>query len=94
MLQVRTSPVRFPMSSLNCFNLPNPYSRIIGLGFTQPLTETSTRNIPGDKARQVRKDDDLSPSTNLVYRKRGILDVSEANGALRSVTELALLFYC
>jgi hypothetical protein len=29
------------------FNLPNPSSRNMDLGSTQPLTEMSTRNLPG-----------------------------------------------
>jgi hypothetical protein len=29
------------------FNLPNPSSRTMALGSTQPLTEMSTRNLPG-----------------------------------------------
>jgi hypothetical protein len=29
------------------FNLPNPSSRNIVLGWTQPITEKSTRNLPG-----------------------------------------------
>jgi hypothetical protein len=29
------------------FNLPNPSSRTMALGSTQPLTEMSTRKIPG-----------------------------------------------
>jgi hypothetical protein len=29
------------------FNLPNPSRRTMVLGSTQPLTEISTRNIPG-----------------------------------------------
>jgi hypothetical protein len=28
------------------FNLPNPSSRTMALGSTQPLTEMSTRNLP------------------------------------------------
>jgi hypothetical protein len=43
MLQARKSGVRDPMRSLNIFGLPNPSSRIMALGFTQPLTEMSTR---------------------------------------------------
>jgi hypothetical protein len=31
------------------FNLPRPSSRIMALGSTQPLTEMSTRNLPGVK---------------------------------------------
>jgi hypothetical protein len=29
------------------FNLPNPSSRTMALGSSQPLTEMSTRNLPG-----------------------------------------------
>jgi hypothetical protein len=29
------------------FNLPNPFGRTMALGSTQPLTEMSTRNLPG-----------------------------------------------
>jgi hypothetical protein len=45
------------------FNLPNPSSRTVALGSTQPLTEMSTRNIPGGgggKGRSVRKADNLT----------------------------------
>jgi hypothetical protein len=31
------------------FNRPNPSSRTVALGSTQPLTEMSTRNLPGGK---------------------------------------------
>jgi hypothetical protein len=34
------------------FNRPNPYSRTMAVGWTQPLTETSTRNLPGVKGSQ------------------------------------------
>jgi hypothetical protein len=37
------------------FNLPNPSSCTMALGLTQPLTETSTRDLPGDKKRRVDK---------------------------------------
>jgi hypothetical protein len=46
--------------SLDIFNLPNPSSRTIALGSIQPLTEISTKNLPGDKGRSVRKADNLS----------------------------------
>jgi hypothetical protein len=32
----------------------------MALGSTQPLTETSTRNLPGGKGRPVRKADNLT----------------------------------
>jgi hypothetical protein len=37
------------------FNLPNHSSRTMALGSTQPLTEMSTRKIPGGEGRPVRK---------------------------------------
>jgi hypothetical protein len=42
------------------FNLPNTSSRTMTMGSTQPLTETSTRNIPGGKRRPARKADNLT----------------------------------
>jgi hypothetical protein len=47
MLQAGRSRVRFPMRSLDVFNLANFSSLTLALGSTQPLTELSTRNIPG-----------------------------------------------
>jgi hypothetical protein len=38
-----------PIEVIGYFNLPNPSSRIMALGLTQPLTEMSTRNLPGGK---------------------------------------------
>jgi hypothetical protein len=40
---------------VNFFNLPNPSSRTMALGSTQPLTEMSTRNLPGGKGRPAPK---------------------------------------
>jgi hypothetical protein len=34
---------------MNIFNLPNPSSRTMALGSIQPLTEMSSRNLPGKK---------------------------------------------
>jgi hypothetical protein len=39
------------MRSLDFFNCPNPSSRAVALGSTQPLAEMSTRNLPGGKVR-------------------------------------------
>jgi hypothetical protein len=39
---------------------PNPSSRTMALGSTQPLTEMSTRNLPGGKGRPARKADNLT----------------------------------
>jgi hypothetical protein len=46
MLQAGRSRVWFPMRWI-FFNWPNPSSRTVVLGSTQPLTEMSTRKIPG-----------------------------------------------
>jgi hypothetical protein len=35
--------------------LPNTYSRTMALESTQPLTQMSIRNLPGDKKRPARK---------------------------------------
>jgi hypothetical protein len=58
MLQAGRSRDRIPMGSVS--NLPNPSSRIMALGSTQPLTEMSTRNIPGGKTRPTRRADNLT----------------------------------
>jgi hypothetical protein len=38
----------------------NPSSRTMALESTQPLTEMSTRNLPGGKERPARKADNLT----------------------------------
>jgi hypothetical protein len=52
-LQAGRSPVRVP-DEVDFFNLPNLSSRTMALGSTQPLTEMSTRNLPGGKKRPAR----------------------------------------
>jgi hypothetical protein len=42
------------------FNRPNPSSRTMALGSTQPLTEMSTMNLPGCKGRPARKADNFT----------------------------------
>jgi hypothetical protein len=58
MLRAGRSPVRVP-DEVDFFNLPNPSSRTMALGSTQPLTEMSTRNFPGGKKRPARRADNL-----------------------------------
>jgi hypothetical protein len=60
MLQVVRPPVRFPMKSLDAFNLPNLSSRTKALELAQPLTEICDLNLPGRKARPGRKPKNLS----------------------------------
>jgi hypothetical protein len=41
----------------------------MALGSTQPLTEMSTRNIPGSKGRSARKADNLTAICELIVQK-------------------------
>jgi hypothetical protein len=58
-LQAGRSPVRIP-DEVDFFNVPNPSSRTMALGSTQPLTERSARNLPGGKKRPARRADNLA----------------------------------
>jgi hypothetical protein len=49
-----------PDEIIGCFNWPNPSSRTVALGSTQPITEMNTRNLPGGKGRPARKADNLT----------------------------------
>jgi hypothetical protein len=46
-----------PDEVVGFFNWPNPSSHTMALESTQPLTEMSTRNLPGGKGRPARKAD-------------------------------------
>jgi hypothetical protein len=59
MLQAGRSPVRVP-DEVNFFNLPNPSSLTMALWSTQPLTDMSTRNLPGGIKRPTRRADNLA----------------------------------
>jgi hypothetical protein len=59
MLQAGRSSVLVP-DEVNFFNLPNPSSRTMALGSTQPLTGMSTRNFPGGKKRPACRADNLA----------------------------------
>jgi hypothetical protein len=49
-----------PDEVIGFLNWPNPSSRNMALGSTQPLIEMSTKNPPGGTARPVRKADNLT----------------------------------
>jgi hypothetical protein len=59
MLQAGKSSVRVP-DEVDFLNLPNPSSRTMALGSTQPLTEMSTRNLPRGKKGPARRADNLA----------------------------------
>jgi hypothetical protein len=48
------------------FNSPNPSSRTMALGSTQPLTEMSTRKLPGSKGRPACKADSHTTMCELI----------------------------
>jgi hypothetical protein len=69
------------MRWMNFFNLPNPSGHTKALGFTQPLTEMSTRNrkiifLWVECSRYVGLTT-LPPSVSRLSRQCGILDISQ-----------------
>jgi hypothetical protein len=60
MLLSRKVAGSIPVEVIGIFGWPNPSSRTVALGLTQPLTEMSTRNLPGYKGRPARKADKFS----------------------------------
>jgi hypothetical protein len=58
-LQPGRSPIRVP-DEVEFFNLPNPSSRTMALGSTQPITKMCIRNLPGGKKRSARRADNLA----------------------------------
>jgi hypothetical protein len=60
-----------PDEVIGFFNWPNPSSRTIALGSTQPLTEMSNRNLSGGKGRPARGADLRVICEPIVYKNMG-----------------------
>jgi hypothetical protein len=72
MLQAGRSPVRVP-DEVDF----NPSSCTVVLGSTQPLTEMSTRNLPGGKKRPALRADNLAAVYEPNVWKCGSLNLSQ-----------------
>jgi hypothetical protein len=49
-----------PDEVIGFFNSPNPSSRTMALGLTQPLREMNTKNLPGGQGQPARKAGNLT----------------------------------
>jgi hypothetical protein len=62
----RKVAVSIPDEVIGFFNWPNPSGCTAALGSTKHLTEMSTKNIPVEKGRPVRKVDNFTAICKLI----------------------------
>jgi hypothetical protein len=79
MLQAGRSPVRVP-DDVDFLNSPNPSSRTLALGWTYPLTEMCTRNLPAGEKQLARKADNLAAIYEPNVWKCGSLNLLQPQG--------------
>jgi hypothetical protein len=76
-----------PHEVIGVSNYPNPSSRIMALGSTQPLTEMSTKNLPRGKGRPARKADNLTaicePTVLKMWEPRRLTTLSASTACYR-----------
>jgi hypothetical protein len=90
MLQAGRSRVPLQISFQYSTDLILPVAVI--LGSTQPLTEMSTRILPGGKERPVREADNLNDICESTYRKLCSLDISQPHGPSRCAESMTVCF--
>jgi hypothetical protein len=69
MLQACKIVGSIPDEVIPIFNCPNPFNCTMALGATQPLTEMSTRDLPGSKGQPVCKAGNLTAICELIVYK-------------------------
>jgi hypothetical protein len=93
-LQAGRSRVRFLIRSLDYFQFIWSFQPHCGPGGrTHPLTEMSTRNLPGGKGVPARRADNFSQSVSRLSRKFWSLDISKSYGPPIPSCRASFTFY-